>query len=248
MTTSHATATEANSAQNASPAELAKFAAHAHHWWDPQGPLHTLHAINPLRLGWIQKVSQGLQGKTVLDIGCGGGLLSEAIAQAGATSVMGIDLAHKSIKVAQLHALEAGLNNVQFKTVAAEDMAQQQPASFDVVTCMEMLEHVPDPLSIVKACAELVRPGGWVFLSTINQSPKAFFQAVLAAEYIMGMVPKGTHDYAKFIQPTVLAAMCREAGLDVQEFTGLTYNPLTRRYKLTPSVGVNYFLAARKPA
>lgn len=231
---------------NADASELDKFASHAHHWWDSSGPLHTLHAINPLRLDWISSIAP-VRGARIVDVGCGGGLLSEGLAKAGAASVLGIDLASKSIKVAQLHAMEAGLANLQYQTVSAEELATQQAGQHDMVTCMEMLEHVPDPASIVQACADLVRPGGWVLFSTINQSPKAFLHAILGAEYLLGMVPKGTHEFAKLIPPATLAGMCRSSGLDVHSMTGLTYSPLSQRYRLTPSVEVNYFLAARKP-
>lgn len=232
--------------QNVDPAELAKFSELAHRWWDTESEFRPLHQINPLRLGWIQQ-QVPLAGRRVLDVGCGGGILADAMARQGA-QVLGIDLATKSLKVAQLHALEAETPNVQYREVSAEALAAEQPGQFDVVTCMEMLEHVPDPASIVRACATLVKPGGWVFFSTLNRNPKAFLFAIVGAEYVLNLLPKGTHEYAKFIKPSELAGYCRQAGLDVQASKGMEYNPLTRRYWLSNDTSVNYALATRKAA
>ena len=231
---------------NVDPAELAKFSELAHHWWDPESEFRPLHQINPLRLDWIAKQAP-LAGRQVLDVGCGGGILSEAMARQGA-EVLGIDLATKSLKVAQLHALESGLANVSYREVAVEALAAERPASFDVVTCMEMLEHVPDPASVVKACAELVKPGGWVFFSTLNRNPKSFLFAIVGAEYVLKLLPRGTHEFAKFIKPSELASYCRAAGLDLQGTRGMEYNPLTKRYWLSGDTSVNYMIATRKPA
>lgn len=229
---------------NVDPAEVNKFSELAHGWWDPQGELKSLHDINPLRLAWIQSIAP-LSGLEVLDVGCGGGILSYAMAQAGA-DVLGIDLATKSIKVAKLHALEMQSSD-RYQAIPVEELAAQQPASFDVVTCMELLEHVPDPGRVIQACADLVKPGGHVFFSTINRNPMAFFQAIAAAEYVLGLVPKGTHEYAKLIRPSELAAAARRAGLNVVAEHGLTYNPLTQRYRLIPNTRVNYMMATQKP-
>ena len=231
---------------NVDPAELAKFSELAHRWWDTNSEFRPLHQINPLRLDWIQGMAP-LKDKQVLDVGCGGGILSDAMARAGA-HVTGIDLATKSLKVAQLHALETQTPNVSYREVSAEAMAAEKPASFDVVTCMEMLEHVPDPSSVVKACATLVKPGGWVFFSTLNRNPKSFLFAILGAEYVLNLLPKGTHEYAKFIKPSELAADCRAAGLDLQASKGLQYNPITRRYWLDGNTSVNYMIATQRPA
>lgn len=231
---------------NVDPTELAKFSELAHRWWDPESEFAPLHHINPLRLDWIDGLA-GLAGKQVLDVGCGGGILADAMARAGA-QVLGIDLAAKSLKVAQLHALEAQTPRIQYREVSAEALAAEAPASFDVVTCMEMLEHVPDPASVVQACAALVKPGGWVFFSTINRNPKSFLFAIVGAEYVLQMLPRGTHEYAKFIRPSELAQHCRAAGLDLTQTRGMSYNPLTRRYWLGDDTGVNYLLACRKPA
>ena len=230
---------------NADPAELAKFSDLAHRWWDPDSEFRPLHQINPLRLGWIDGLA-GLAGKKVLDIGCGGGILSDSMARKGAR-VTGIDLSVKALKVAQLHALEAGTTNVSYREISAEEMALEQPGEFDVVTCMEMLEHVPDPGSIVRACSTLVKPGGWVFFSTLNRNAKAFLFAVVGAEYLLQLLPKGTHEYAKFIRPSELAGHCRNAGLDLQQTRGMEYNPLTGRYWLSGDTSVNYLFATRKP-
>lgn len=229
---------------NADPAELAKFSELAHRWWDTDSEFRPLHQINPLRLGWIDGLA-GLSSKVVLDVGCGGGILSDSMARKGA-NVTGIDLSTKALRVARLHALEAQISNLQFREVSVEALAAEQPASFDVVTCMEMLEHVPDPASVVKACAQLVKPGGWVFFSTINRNPKAFALAIVGAEYILNMLPRGTHEYAKLIRPSELAASCRAAGLDVTHTCGLEHNPLTRRYWLGNDTSVNYMFATRR--
>ncbi len=229
---------------NVDPAELAKFSDLAHRWWDPESEFRPLHQINPLRLEWI-KASATLQGKDVLDVGCGGGILTDAMARSGANA-LGIDLATKSLKVAQLHALEAQTPNVQYREVSVEALALERPASFDVVTCMEMLEHVPDPVSVVKACADLVKPGGWVFFSTLNRNPKSFLFAILGAEYVLNLLPKGTHEYAKFIRPSELASACRTAGLEWQHTRGMEYNPLTRRYWMSADTSVNYLVATQK--
>jgi 2-polyprenyl-6-hydroxyphenyl methylase / 3-demethylubiquinone-9 3-methyltransferase len=230
---------------NVDPQELAKFSDLAHRWWDPDSEFRPLHQINPLRLDWIDQ-EVGLKGKRVLDVGCGGGILADAMARRGA-SVLGIDLAAKPLKVAQLHALEAGTQGVEYREVAAEELAREMPAQFDAVTCMEMLEHVPDPSSIVRACAELVKPGGAVYFSTINRNPKSFVFAIVGAEHVLNLLPKGTHEYARFIKPSELAQWCREAGLDVQATRGMEYNPLTRRYWLSADTSVNYLLACRRP-
>ena len=231
--------------QNVDPAELAKFSDLAHRWWDPNSEFRPLHQINPLRLDWINTLAS-IKGKQVLDVGCGGGILSDGMARAGAT-VTGIDLAGKSLKVAQLHALESQTPNVSYREISAEALAAETPAKFDVVTCMEMLEHVPDPASIVKACATLVKPGGWVFFSTLNRNPKSFLFAIIGAEYVLNLLPKGTHEYARFIRPGELAAHCRAADLDLQATKGLQYNPITRRYWLDGDTSVNYMMATRLP-
>ena len=231
---------------NVDPAELAKFSELAHRWWDVNSEFRPLHQINPLRLDWIQTLAS-LKDKQVLDVGCGGGILSDAMARAGA-HVTGIDLATKSLKVAQLHALETQTPNVSYREVSAEALAAEKPASFDVVTCMEMLEHVPDPASVVKACATLVKPGGWVFFSTLNRNPQSFLFAIVGAEYVLNLLPKGTHEYAKFIRPSELAGFCREAGLQTQASRGLQYNPLTQRYWLDGNTRVNYMLATQREA
>ncbi len=229
---------------NADPAELAKFSDLAHRWWDPESEFRPLHQINPLRLNWIDGLA-ALAGKTVLDIGCGGGILSDSMARKGA-QVTGIDLSTKALKVAQLHALEAGTPNVQYREVSAEALAAEAPASFDVVTCMEMLEHVPDPASVVRACSQLVKPGGWVFFSTINRNPKSFLFAIVGAEYVLQLLPKGTHEYAKMIRPSELASYCRDADLELVQTRGMEYNPITRRYWLSGDTSVNYLQATRK--
>ncbi len=230
--------------QNIDQSEIDKFSQLAHNWWDLNGDFKPLHEINPLRLGFISQHAP-LTGLSVLDVGCGGGILSEAMAKAGAT-VTGADMAKKSLQIAQLHALEGGLN-IDYQCVSVEDLARQQPASFDVVTCMEMIEHVPDPASVIRACTELVKPGGWVFLSTLNRNAKSYVQAVIGAEYVLGLMPRGTHDYKKFIKPSEMVRMCRHVGLSLVDQSGLTYNPLTKRYKLVVDVSVNYMMAFRKP-
>lgn len=231
-------------ALNADPAELAKFSGLAHRWWDPESELRPLHQINPLRLGWIDSLCP-VAGKRALDVGCGGGILADAMARKGA-EVTGIDLSIKALKVAQLHALEARTPNVQYCETSAEAMAQEQPAGFDLVTCMEMLEHVPDPASVVRACATLVKPGGWVFFSTLNRNAKAFMFAIVGAEYLLKLLPRGTHEYARFIRPSELSRYAREAGLSLSQARGMEYNPLTRRYWLSGNTSVNYLLALRK--
>jgi 2-polyprenyl-6-hydroxyphenyl methylase/3-demethylubiquinone-9 3-methyltransferase len=229
---------------NFDSAELAKFSALAHRWWDPTSEFRPLHEINPLRLAHIERLAGGLAGKRVLDVGCGGGILAEAMAARGAT-VTGIDLAEKPLKVAALHALEAA-STVEYRLIAAEALAAEAPESFDVVTCMEMLEHVPDPASIVAACARLAKPRGWVVFSTINRNAKAFLLAIVGAEYVLQMLPRGTHEYARFIRPSELAAHCRAAGLETEDLTGMTYNPLSRIYALGRDVDVNYIMATRR--
>ena len=228
---------------NVDPVELEKFSQLAHRWWDPESEFKPLHDINPLRLGHIERIAP-LAGRGVLDVGCGGGILSEAMAARGA-KVTGIDLADKPLKVAQLHLLESG-REVEYLKIAAEALARERPEQYDVVTCMELLEHVPDPAATVRACAELVKPGGHVFFATINRNPKSYLFAVIGAEYVLGLLPRGTHDYAKFLKPSELAAMCRDAGLSIGDVTGMTYNPLTRRYALGPDADVNYILHAQK--
>ena len=230
---------------NVDPAELAKFSSLAHRWWDLEGEFAPLHHINPLRLGWIDGLCP-LKGARVVDVGCGGGILADSMARKGA-DVLGIDLADKSLKVAQLHALEAQTPQIAYRHVAAEALAAEMPGQFDVVTCMEMLEHVPDPESIVRACATLVKPGGWVFFSTINRNPKSFLMAIVGAEYVLNLVPRGTHEYARLIRPSELSRFCRDAGLDPAGSRGLEYNPLTRRYRLSADTSVNYMLATRRP-
>ncbi|MDP1742087.1 bifunctional 2-polyprenyl-6-hydroxyphenol methylase/3-demethylubiquinol 3-O-methyltransferase UbiG [Polaromonas sp.] len=230
--------------ENADPAELAKFSDLAHRWWDMESEFRPLHQINPLRLGWIEGLVP-IQGKRVLDIGCGGGILADSMARRGA-QVLGIDLATKALKVAQLHALEAGTQGVEYREVSAETLALEEPGGFDVVTCMEMLEHVPDPASVVRACSTLVKPGGHVFFSTINRNAKAFLFAVVGAEYVLNLLPRGTHEYAKFIKPSELAGYCRSTGLALSQTRGMEYNPLTRHYWLSGDTSVNYMLATQK--
>jgi len=228
---------------NADPIELEKFSQLAHKWWDPNSEFKPLHEINLLRLAYIDRIAS-LAGKTALDVGCGGGILSEALADAGAT-VTGIDLADKSLSVAKLHLLESG-KKVDYRKVAAEVLAEERPAHYDVVTCMEMLEHVPDPAVIVAACAKLVKPGGHVFFSTLNRNPKSYLFAIIGAEYVLNLLPRGTHDYAKFIKPSELAQWCRNAGLEVTEVTGMSYNPLDKSYSLGRDTSVNYLLASQR--
>ncbi len=227
------------STQNADPAELEKFSQLAHRWWDPEAEFKPLHQINPLRLAWIDGHAP-LSGKQVLDVGCGGGILAEAMAARGAL-VCGIDLSEKALRVAALHLLESRLP-VEYEAVSAEGLADRRPGSFDIVTCMELLEHVPDPASTVAACAKLLKPGGHAFFSTINRNPKAYLFAVVGAEYLLKMLPKGTHDYARFIKPSELASACRASGLRCEVFTGMTYNPLSRQYSLGRDCDVNYIV------
>lgn len=228
---------------NADPIELEKFSQLAHKWWDPNSEFKTLHDINPLRLGYINRLA-GLAGKSVLDVGCGGGILAEGMAALRA-NVTGIDLADKSLQVAKLHLLESG-RQVNYRKIAVEALAEEQPGQFDVVTCLEMLEHVPDPQSIIHACTKLAKPGGWLFFSTLNRNPKSYLLAILGAEYLLKMLPAGTHDYAKFIRPAELAQFCRNAGLDLSDISGMSYNPLSKTYTLGQDTGVNYLVACRK--
>ena len=235
-----------NDTVNADPAELAKFSELAHRWWDVDSEFRPLHMINPLRLDWIHSICP-LSGLRALDVGCGGGILADSMAWRGAEAVLGIDLSTKALKIAQLHALEAQTPNIDYREVSAEALAAEAPGSFDVVTCMEMLEHVPDPASVVQACADLVKPGGWVFFSTLNRNAKSFMLAIVGAEYLLNMLPRGTHEYAKMIRPSELAGYCRGASLDIRQTSGLEYNPLTTRYSLSGDTSVNYLLATQKP-
>jgi 2-polyprenyl-6-hydroxyphenyl methylase/3-demethylubiquinone-9 3-methyltransferase len=230
---------------NVDPAEIEKFSALAHRWWDPNSEFRPLHEINPLRLDWIQGMVP-LKGLRVLDVGCGGGILSEAMAKAGADT-LGIDMAEKSLKVAKLHAMESQVQGLAYEQLPVESLAEREPASFDVVTCMEMLEHVPDPQAVVSACSQLVKPGGWVFFSTLNRNAKSFLFAIVGAEYVLNLLPRGTHDYEKFIRPSELVGMARQSGLNLQATRGMQYNPITRRYWLSDDVSVNYLLAMRRP-
>ena len=229
---------------NADPRELAKFSELAHRWWDPQGEFRPLHEINPLRLAWIDARAR-LAGKDVLDVGCGGGILTEAMARSGAR-VKGIDLAERALKVAELHLLESRLA-VDYEAVSPEALAARDPGRYDVVTCLEVLEHVPDPASTVRACARLAKPGGELFFATINRNPKAYLFAIVGAEYVLRLLPRGTHDYARFIKPSELARWCRDAGLDVPGLVGMTYNPLTRIFALGRDTDVNYIVHASRP-
>lgn len=229
---------------NVDPAELEKFSELAHRWWDPESEFRPLHEINPLRLDYIDGIA-ALHGKTVLDVGCGGGILAEAMAAHGAR-VTGIDLADKPLKVAQLHLLESKLG-VTYRNIAVEALAQEAPHSFDVVTCMEMLEHVPDPASAVRACAGLLKPGGHAFFATLNRNPKSYLYAIIGAEYVLNLLPRGTHDYARFIKPSELSSTCRNAGLEISGITGMTYNPFSKVYALEADTSVNYILCARAP-
>ena len=230
---------------NADPAELDKFGDLAHRWWDPNSEFKPLHDINPLRLDWIDNAI-GLSGKRILDVGCGGGLLSEGMAVRGA-NVTGIDLSDKPLGVARLHLLESG-QKVDYRKISVEQLAEEVPGTFDAVTCLEMLEHVPDPASVVASCARLVKPGGQVFFSTINRNPKAYLFAVIGAEYLLQMLPKGTHDFARFIKPSELTRWCKQSGLEPDELTGMTYNPLTRHYALSRDTDVNYLIRATRDA
>jgi len=229
---------------NADPLEIQKFSELAHRWWDPTSEFRPLHEINPLRLEWIN-ARVPLAGKKVCDVGCGGGILAESIAKKGAT-VTGIDLSEKALKVADLHSLESGIK-VRYELIAAEELATREAGQYDVVTCMEMLEHVPDPAAIVQACAKLVKPGGHIFFSTLNRNPKSYLFAIIGAEYVLGLLPRGTHDYAKFITPAELSGFARTAVLEVQALKGMTYNPLTKIYSLNQDTSVNYLMATVKP-
>ena len=236
---------DSSTAANVDQAELDKFQALASRWWDPDSEFKPLHDINPLRLEWIvQQAGGSLSGLNVVDVGCGGGILTEALAKAGAATTLGVDLADKSLQVARLHALESGAP-AKYEKIAVEDLAARQPGHFDVVVCMEMLEHVPDPASAIRACADLARPGGTVLLSTLNRNPKSYLFAIVGAEYVLNFVPKGTHDWHKFITPAELARMCRQAGLDVADTKGLKYNLLTRQFSLDSRTDVNYMIACR---
>ena len=228
---------------NVDQSEIAKFSALAHRWWDQNSEFKPLHAINPLRLGWIKSFVE-LNGKRALDVGCGGGILAEALAQSGAQTT-GIDLSEKALKVAELHALESGAQ-VNYQAISAESLALTEPASFDVVTCMEMLEHVPNPASVVKACATLAKPCATLFFSTLNRNPKSYLFAIIGAEYLLRLLPKGTHDYRKFITPSELGHFVRDAGLEIIGIKGLSYNPITQIYSLTNDTAVNYLIATRK--
>jgi 2-polyprenyl-6-hydroxyphenyl methylase/3-demethylubiquinone-9 3-methyltransferase len=234
----------AASAANADPAELAKFSALAHRWWDPQSEFKPLHDINPLRVGWVEKLAGGLAGKRVVDVGCGGGIFTEALARLGA-NVTGIDLSEKGIGVARLHQYESG-TSVDYRLVAAEALAAELPAAFDVVTCLELLEHVPEPASTVAACSALAGDGGLVVFSTLNRNPKSYVQAILGAEYVLKLLPRGTHDWSRFLRPSELAAFGRRAHLELVAMTGMTYNPLTRTYRLADDTSVNYLAAFRR--
>ena len=234
-----------NTHVNADPAELAKFSELAHRWWDQESEFRPLHQINPLRLEWINSVCP-VQGLKTVDVGCGGGILTDSLARKGAQA-LGIDLSAKALRVAQLHAMEAQTPNVSYREVSAEALAEEAPSQFDMVTCMEMLEHVPDPASIVKACATLVKPGGWVFFSTLNRNAKSFLLAIVGAEYVLNMLPRGTHEYAKMVRPSELSAYCRSAGLDLRHTKGMAYNPLTKRYWLNSDTSVNYLFATQRP-
>jgi 2-polyprenyl-6-hydroxyphenyl methylase/3-demethylubiquinone-9 3-methyltransferase len=234
-----------NTSHNHDPAELDKFSALAHRWWDPGSEFRPLHEINPLRLELIEKAVGGLNGKRVVDVGCGGGILTEAMARKGATT-KGIDLAEKALKVARLHSLESGVK-ADYEEISAEALAEREPGTYDLVTCMEMLEHVPDPAQTIQACARLVKPGGLVFFSTLNRNPKSYLFAIIGAEYILKMLPKGTHDWGRFIKPSELSRMVRDAGLISRNLTGMTYNPFTKVYKLNQDVSVNYILETRAP-
>lgn len=231
-----------NDGINADPMELEKFSQLAHRWWDPNSEFKPLHEINPLRLNYIDQLA-GLKGKLVLDVGCGGGILSESMAARGANTT-GIDLSDKALKVAKLHLLESG-NQVDYRKITTETLAKEQPHHFDIVTCMEMLEHVPDPASVIQACADLTKPGGWIFFSTINRNPKSYLYAIIGAEYILKLLPRGTHEYAKFLKPSELARMARNAGLSDAKIIGMTYNPLTKVYALESDTDVNYIMAFR---
>jgi len=240
-----APAPAAGVASNADPAELAKFSALAHRWWDPESEFKPLHDINPLRLSWIERIADGLAGKRVADVGCGGGILAESMAARGA-QVTGIDLSTKAIGVARLHQYESG-STVDYRHVAAEALALEMPGAFDVVACLELLEHVPEPASTVAACAALARPGGIVVFSTLNRNPKSYVQAILGAEYLLRLLPRGTHDWSRFLRPSELAGFARRARLELVTMIGMTYNPLTRTYRLVDDTSVNYMAAFKRP-
>ena len=240
-----APAPAAGVASNADPAELAKFSALAHRWWDPESDFKPLHDINPLRLSWIERIADGLAGKRVADVGCGGGILAESMAARGA-QVTGIDLSTKAIGVARLHQYESG-SAVDYRHVAAEALALEMPGAFDVVACLELLEHVPEPASTVAACAALARPGGIVVFSTLNRNPKSYVQAILGAEYLLRLLPRGTHDWSRFLRPSELAGFARRARLELVTMIGMTYNPLTRTYRLVDDTSVNYMAAFKRP-
>jgi len=227
---------------NVDPVEVQKFSELAHRWWDPHSEFKPLHKINPLRLSFVDRLA-GLSGKRVLDVGCGGGILSESMARAGAR-VTGIDLGERALKIAQMHLLESGLE-VEYRNIAVEQLAEEQPGQYDIITCMELLEHVPDPVSVVQACARLLAPGGHCFFSTINRNPMSYVLAIVAAEYVLNLLPKGTHDYARFIKPSELARICRNADLEPEQLTGMTYNPFSGIYTLSPDTAVNYIMCAR---
>ena len=231
-----------NDGINVDPLEIEKFSQLAHRWWDPNSEFKPLHEINPLRLNYIEELA-GMEGKTVVDVGCGGGILSESMAASGA-NVTGIDLSEKALKVAKLHLLESG-QQADYRKITVESLAQEKPQHFDIVTSMEMLEHVPDPMSVIQSCANLVKPGGWVFFSTINRNPKSYVYAIIGAEYVLNILPRGTHEYAKFIKPAELARMARNAGLTGEKIIGMTYNPMTKVYALEADSSVNYIMAYR---
>ena len=232
---------------NVDAGEIDKFSQLAHKWWDETSEFKPLHDINPLRLGYIDQYGR-IGGKTVLDVGCGGGILTESMAKLGAAHATGIDMAEKSLKIAKLHALDQGVDNVAYRCIRVEDLAAEAPHNFDVVTCMEMMEHVPDPAAIVAACARLVKPDGTVFFSTINRNPKSYLHAIVGAEYLLGLVPRGTHDWQKFITPAELARMCSNAGLEIIGSKGMVYNPLNKVYSLSDNVDVNYMVVCRPAA
>lgn len=229
---------------NADPLELDKFSQLAHRWWDPNSEFKPLHDINPLRLEWLERLAGGIRDKRVVDVGCGGGILAESMAVKGA-QVTGIDLSDKALKVAKLHQLESGVQ-VDYRLIAAEALAEEAPGQFDVVTCMEMLEHVPDPASVMAACARMAKPDGWVFFSTLNRNPKSYMLAIVGAEYVLNMLPKGTHDWSKFIKPHELASYARSAGLEPVELMGMTYSPFSKTYRLERDTDVNYLMACRR--
>ncbi|BCX88384.1 2-polyprenyl-6-hydroxyphenyl methylase/3-demethylubiquinone-9 3-methyltransferase [Methylomarinovum tepidoasis] len=231
--------------ENVHPEEIAKFTSKAERWWDPEGELWTLHRVNPLRIQFIRETA-AIEDKRIVDVGCGGGILSEALAKAGAAEVLGIDLSAELIDVAELHALEQGVDNVKYERISAEALAEHEPESFDLVTCMEMLEHVPRPASVVAACARLAKPGGKVFFSTLNRNLKSYLLAIVGAEYVLGMIPKGTHEYEKFIRPSELAAWARAVDLEPVAIRGIEYNPLTKRFSLSDDIDVNYLMAFEK--